>query len=403
MPTLKTARKIAVIGAGPIGLEAALAALERGYEVKVFERGSVGEAVRRWGHVRMFTPFGMNVSKQGLKRLKDKVRFKPETIVTGLEYLVEYLAPLAETLEDYIHTNAEVVSIARAALLKGEKAGAPERFETPFRLLLRRASREWNESADIIFDCSGTFFQPNHLGDGGTPAIGEAACREFIYNGAPDAGGRSIAQFAGTRVLVMGAGYSAATVIRDLAVLKLMSPSTNIIWATRNNEPHPCPRIPNDPLKERDQLIEQVNTLAGSGVLDFLPGHSVHSLSKTSDGLEVVLTNGAGDRKIVVDRLVAAVGYRPDLELTRELQTMTCYATEGSYNLGTELLREDHAARRFNVEMLLHPEPGYFALGMKSFGRSPGFLIHIGRAQIEAVLDWLEKKSPLKARRSGAV
>lgn len=394
--TLKMAKKIAVIGAGPIGLEAALAALERGYEVEIFERGAIGEAVRRWGHVRMFTPFGMNVSERGVRRLKEmqEVLQKPDAILTGLEYLVEYLTPLAETLEDHIHTNAEVVSIGRTATLKGEKSDPGERLEKPFRLLLRRGSREWYESADIIFDCSGTFFHPNHLGDGGTPAIGEAACREFIYNGAPDTGGRSLAQFAGTRVLVVGAGNSAATVIRDLAVLKLMAPATKIFWATRQNWTQPYLRIPNDPLKERDHLIEQVNALAVSGIVEFLPGHIVSSLARTRDGLEVVLANALQDRMIVVDRLVAAVGYRPDLELTRELQTMTCYVTEGTFNLSAELLREDQEARRFEAEMLLHPEPGYFALGMKSFGRSPGFFIHIGRAQIEAVIEWLEKQSP---------
>src|SRR4051812_29267193 len=53
--------RIAILGAGPIGLEAALAAAERGWEFTVYEMGdAVGANVRDWGHVRLFTPWEMN-------------------------------------------------------------------------------------------------------------------------------------------------------------------------------------------------------------------------------------------------------------------------------------------------------------------------------------------------------
>lgn len=378
-------RKIAVIGAGPIGLETALAALERGHEVEVFERGSVGESVRRWGHVRMFTPFGMNVSERGMKRLMQTRKDfpKPEAILTGREYMAEYLAPLADSLEENIHTNAEVISIGRVAILKGEKIGEPDRGGNQFRLLLRRGQREWNEHADLVFDCSGTFSQPNNLGDGGIPAVGESASRDMIYYGVPDVSGRSLAQFAGARSLVVGAGHSAATVVRDLAVLKLTAPTTRIIWATRANDDPPCQRVAQDPLKERDNLAIQANALTKAGVVEFRPGHSVLSVNRTPAGLEVVLVNGTGEKTITVDRLVAAVGFRPDLELARELQARTCFATEASYQLAHGI--------GGGAESLVHPEPGYFALGIKSFGRRPGFLIHSGREQVEALMDWIER------------
>ena len=55
--------RIAILGAGPIGLEAALAAAERGDDFTVYEAApTVGGHVRRWGHVRTFTPWAMNVS-----------------------------------------------------------------------------------------------------------------------------------------------------------------------------------------------------------------------------------------------------------------------------------------------------------------------------------------------------
>ena len=57
--------RIAVVGAGPIGLEAALYARSLKYPVAVYELGRVGEHIQRWGHVRLFSPFGMNSTSLG--------------------------------------------------------------------------------------------------------------------------------------------------------------------------------------------------------------------------------------------------------------------------------------------------------------------------------------------------
>ena len=56
---------MAVLGAGPIGLECLLRALQSGWEADAYEFGRVGESVRRWSHVRMFSPWRMNVSAAG--------------------------------------------------------------------------------------------------------------------------------------------------------------------------------------------------------------------------------------------------------------------------------------------------------------------------------------------------
>ena len=57
--------RVAVLGAGPIGLEAALYARKLDMAVTVYERSRVGENVQRWGHVRLFSPFGMNSTPLG--------------------------------------------------------------------------------------------------------------------------------------------------------------------------------------------------------------------------------------------------------------------------------------------------------------------------------------------------
>ena len=47
--------QVVIIGAGPIGLEAALLARQSGLDVKVVEKGGVASNVRDWGHIRLFT------------------------------------------------------------------------------------------------------------------------------------------------------------------------------------------------------------------------------------------------------------------------------------------------------------------------------------------------------------
>src|SRR5205085_7803440 len=85
--SLSARNTLAVIGAGPIGLEAALAAHERGFDVHVFERGEIGAHALAWGHVRMFTPWRMNVGPAAHAQLARRGWTLPdaESCPTGAE------------------------------------------------------------------------------------------------------------------------------------------------------------------------------------------------------------------------------------------------------------------------------------------------------------------------------
>ena len=62
--------RIAILGAGPTGLEAALAAADGGFPFTLYEAApGVGGNVRAWGHVRLFTPWDMNVSPRMRRHL----------------------------------------------------------------------------------------------------------------------------------------------------------------------------------------------------------------------------------------------------------------------------------------------------------------------------------------------
>jgi thioredoxin reductase len=381
-------QKLAILGAGPIGLEAALAAHSRGYDVKMFERREIADSVRQWGHIRMFSPFAMNVSVEGIALLRARGIDLPngEEELTGSEFVDRYLAPLAAHLGAPIYLRTEVVAIARDATRKNERIGDPERAEIPFRLLVRRDGNEYFETADLIFDCTGTFCTPNPLGDAGIPALGESAHREFISYGIPD-----VRSFAGKRLLVVGDGHSAATVVRDLSACA----DTEITWAVRKAVAQPCPRIPNDPLAARDALAVTANELV-SGRVRYLSATTAEALARNGLGLNVTLRRDGKREVITVDHVIAATGFRPDMNLARELQVQTCWATEGTYKLAAALLGETGgdclAVGGFGAESLVHPEPGYFTLGMKSYGRTSDFLIRTGLEQVASLLDWLAQK-----------
>src|SRR6516164_3203149 len=104
-------------------MEAALHARSLQLPVIVYERGRVGEHLRRWGHVRLFSPFGMNATPLGRAALlADKSR--PELpadgdCITGREHVARYLEPLTQSaaLRDSLRPGVQVVQLGRRELL----------------------------------------------------------------------------------------------------------------------------------------------------------------------------------------------------------------------------------------------------------------------------------------------
>jgi NADPH-dependent 2,4-dienoyl-CoA reductase/sulfur reductase-like enzyme len=146
---------IAVLGAGPTGLEAALAAVERGWDVTVYEAAShVAGHVREWGHVRLFTPWSMDVSP----RVAAALGGAPggDTSPTGHE-LADVLDRVGALLGDRLQLSTRVDAVAREGLLKNEEIGSDRRSRQPFRLLLTGPDGEERvEHADVVLDCTGS-------------------------------------------------------------------------------------------------------------------------------------------------------------------------------------------------------------------------------------------------------
>jgi thioredoxin reductase len=399
--------RIAILGAGPIGLEAALYARKLQYPVKVYERGRVGDYVQRWGHVRLFSPFGMNSTALGratIRAEKPKHTLPGDSdYITGREHLRAYLEALAasELLKDCLVTETQVLAVSRRGCFKNDDPGDARRAKQPFRLLLRDAKKvERNDEADIVLDCTGTYGQHRWLGDGGIPALGELAAEPHISYGLDDILGDRQAHYAGKTVLVVGAGYSAATTVSNLAQLSLKHPDTWVYWAVRCAGSQPIRREPQDPLRERDRLAVRANTLATrtDDNVEYQPQTVIDAIETAGPDKGFKVTARRGGQPVVwnVDRLIANLGYTPHTELYRELQIHECYASLGPMKLAAALLgqRNDDCLKQKScgAETLRNPEPNFFILGAKSYGRNSNFLLRAGFEQVREVFTLITGK-----------
>ncbi|MCH6559065.1 FAD-dependent oxidoreductase [candidate division KSB1 bacterium] len=414
-------QRIAILGAGPIGLEAALYASQLGYKVEIFEQGEVGANMLDWGHVRLFTRFKMNHSSLGVISIK---RESPnwqepdgEGYLTGREFVDSYLVPLSQlsALKKKINTGMKVVSIGRENILKGELIGDPERTSYPFRILTENsAGQEQVHTADIIIDSTGVYNNPNWLGDGGIPALGELKNKPFINYQMPDVYGKDRSKFAGKKSLLMGAGYSAATVVCDFQNLIREEPATSLIWAIRGSRSQPIPLIQDDPLPSRAALTKQANSISQDAAenIQFRNNTIVDSIEyfENKNAFSVGLKSNRHLEKVEVDRVIATVGYGPDNSIYRELQIHECYASRGPMKLAAALLGASSAdclaQESAGADTLKNPEPNFFIIGNKSYGRNPTFLIRMGLSQIVEVFSLIsgdEKLNLYQTESEGAV
>ncbi len=395
--------RLAILGAGPIGLEAALVARQLKLPFTVYERGRVGEHLLRWGHVRLFSPFGMNATPLGRSTIASS---RPQhelpaddACITGREHVERYLAPLAETLKEHLRTEAHVLRVGRRDCLKGETPGDPARAKHPFVLLLREKNHDRTDEADVVLDCTGTYGQHRWLGDGGIPAVGELQAEPQIGYALEDVLGARRNDYAGKSVLVVGGGYSAATTVANLGTLAEQDHSTWIIWLARAPHSQPLRRIPGDPLRERDRLAARANNLAtrGDASVEFHGGTMVEAVESHGQGKGFRVTTRTGGKKKTwdVDAIIANVGYTPDTNLYRELQVHECYATLGPMKLAAALLGQKTAdclkVTTPGPETLRNPEPNFYILGAKSFGRGSQFLLRNGFEQVRDVFELIRK------------
>lgn len=125
----------------------------------------------------------------------------------------------------------------------------------------------------------------------------------------------------------------------------------------------------------------------------------MHALRVLPDGrgVEVTASSPDGPRQtVVVDRVVGATGFRPDHTVTGELRLDLDPVLGSTRALAPLIDPNVHSCGTVpphGVDELTHPEPGYYTVGMKSYGRAPTFLMATGYEQVRSIVaalagDW---------------
>ncbi|MFI7640502.1 FAD-dependent oxidoreductase [Nonomuraea sp. NPDC049400] len=382
---------IVVIGAGPIGLAAAAHLAERGLDFVVLEAGArAGASVAQWGHVRVFSPWKYNIDAAA-RRLLEADGWSapdPDWLPTGAELIEDYLAPLAKLFGDRVRTNAKVSAISRLGYDRVRTAG---REQAPF---LIRLTDGGELHARAVIDASGTYATPNVLGASGLPAYGEADAADLVDHALPDVLGADRDRYAGQHVLVVGAGHSAATTLLALAQLE----DTPITWAIRaGNASRAYGGGEADALPARGALGTRLHAHVESGRIRLITGFFTHALERDGEQVRVISRDPSGhEQSVTADQIVSATGYRPDHAIAGELRLDLDPILGSTRALAPLIDPNAHSCGTVpphGAEELAHPEDGYYAIGVKSYGRAPTFLLATGYEQARSVVaalagDW---------------
>ncbi|MGW4213713.1 NAD(P)-binding domain-containing protein [Lentzea sp. NPDC004789] len=384
-----TGLPVVVVGAGPAGLSAAAYLLERDLEPLVLEAGErAGAAVEQWHHVRLFSRWAELIDPAA-GRLLDSVGWQrpdDDAYPTGAEWAERYLRPLAAALGDRVRVGARVVGVAR----RGRDRVVTDGRETePFTVHVETAAGEDRITARAVVDASGTWGSPNPLGGDGLPAVGEGAVADQISYRVPDLTVPEVrSRYAGKRVVVAGSGHSALTALVALAGLAEES-GTRITWLLRRGATGDVfGGGAADQLPERGALGLRAKAAADAGHVQTVTGFRTASVSRADDG-SLVLESFEGQVLDGVDEVVVLTGFRPDLSWLSEIRLELDPVLQAPTKLAPLIDPNVHSCGTVyphGEAELRHPEPGFYLVGMKSYGRAPTFLSLTGYEQVRSVV-----------------
>ncbi len=385
-------KTIGIIGSGPVGLAAAAHVLERGMRPIVLEAGpEPAHAVRQWRHVQLFSPWEYNVDKAASQLLSSSGWNSPDPAVypTGAELLERYLEPLAgkTILKDVIRTSSRVTAVSRLGFDKAKTRG---RDQAPFEIRYQNGRGPETLRADAVIDTSGTWFSPNPAGASGLSATGEREAQSQISYAMPDVLGKDRVRFAGKTVAVLGAGHSAIGTLTDLTTLAREMPGMSVIWLLRGNDPAKAfGGGANDKLIARGELSARFASLVASGQVKVEAAFSVTQITSIGDQLRIATGSGCCGRHVVVDELIVATGFRPDLSFLSEVRLRLDPAIEAPVALAPLIDPNEHSCgtvRPHGARELVQDDAGLYLAGIKSYGRAPTFLMITGYEQVRSIV-----------------
>lgn len=368
---MKSNLPIIIIGAGPIGIAAAANLHQRGLPFLLLERGSTaGSAMLEWGHVSLFTTW-RNVIDLATVTLLERTGWvmpDPDTLPTGKDIVTQYLIPAAATqaLRSSIAYESTVVGVSKLA---HSKTSTKDREQAPFSVHYQTSDGEHHVVyARAVIDSSGTWYNPNPAGLDGLPVPGEQENRDKIAYGIPDALNQDKSDYDGQRTLVLGDGHSAMNIILELMVLRNSNPDTQIIWGMRSNNIEKLTGVGiNSRLPARAKLGHDASNAIKTGDIELLVPLQVSRICKKETGLELQIIIDGQEKIIEVDRIVVSTGFRPDLDIVREIRLDIDEVVEAPTLLAPIIDPNIHfcgSVKPHGADVLQHHDKGFYLVGI---------------------------------------
>ena len=194
-------------------------------------------------------------------------------------------------------------------------------------------------------------------------------------------------RYAGKHVVVAGTGASAQNALVELAQLAESAPGTRVTWLVRR------PSVgnafgggDNDQLEARGALGKSAERAAGSGAVTARTSFRTASVEQQTDG-RLTVTDFDGQTVTDVDEIVAVTGFRPDLAFLSEVRLDLDPVLQSPRTLAPLIDPNVHSCGTVyphGAKELVQPEPGFYLVGMKSYGRAPSFLTLTGCEQVRS-------------------
>ncbi|MCK9337599.1 MAG: diguanylate cyclase [Arcobacteraceae bacterium] len=394
---------IIVVGAGPIGIETAALATINGYKVLVLESGDdMAYNMQRFAYLDMFSPWYYNYSPYGINLLKSNGIFTtPKSDYEPTEeYITNYLKPLSKLADFKIEYNTKVIKIGKQQIAKTDLVGS-NRSKYPFRLLCEANGKEEFFYASKVIDTSGVYDNPLFLGEGRIPAINEKNLKNEIHYQAIDKE-KYQDKLRGKKSLLIGTTCCTSKSVIELKKFISQDRNTKIIYINESGLKPYIHQLKNDIFPKRVDGINLANEFLDSfhPQVKVIEKSSVFKIEKYNDSFKVYLNSKNGVNEIEVDNIISNCGFKADNSLYEELQVHECYASHSPMNLATAMLEDTIDCRltpnALSVDTLSNPEPDFFILGAKSYGRNQGFSLHIGIGQIIELFARLTNKDVLQ-------
>jgi hypothetical protein len=308
-PEVESPASIAIIGAGPVGIEAALYARFLGYDIDLYDVGRPARAATRWNHRSMEVAVSACTTSLGHAALEaqDESYRRPDFSIvwTGQKYADEYLTPVAKTdlLHDFVHINSSILEVSRcrscleqlprfgtsyrnrqsdvANSLSSSSLGEAlqERCNDEFRLVVRSRDRgDYTARADIVIDCRGHFASVCGWGPSGGQSIGASQVEEFAHRWLPGDARFELRMVEGKQTLLFGQSEQAKRFAREWGDLcRTHDGDIKLIWI--------IPTISESMDQEALQLAEELSKQVAS---------SKRFSSMTTLGVDRIQRNEAG-------------------------------------------------------------------------------------------------------------